>query len=173
MPDSAFLKISSAKLEYAFLKAGFSQSTTAFEIDVHKSTVSREIRRNLGKKGYRLNQAHVIAITRHHRADKFVKMTHQLLAIIGNLIRNDYSPQHISDALKRNHRIRISHETIYQHILSDKTTGGILYQHLRGSNRIRKKRYGSQSLRGQIPGRVSIDSSSTPFSLETSFSDSA
>jgi len=111
----------------------------------------------LGKKGYRPKQAHVMAIARRHRADKFVKMTHQLLAIIGNLIRNDYSPQHISDALKRNHRIRISHETIYQHILSDKTTGGILYQHLRGSNRIRKKRYGSQSLRGQIPGRVSID----------------
>ncbi len=37
---------------YAFLKAGFSQSTIAFEINVHKASVSREIRRNLGKKGY-------------------------------------------------------------------------------------------------------------------------
>ncbi len=128
---------------YAFLKAGFSQSNIAF--DVHKSTVSREIRRNLGKKGYRPKQAHVMAITRRHRADKFVKMTPQLIAIIDNLIRNDYSPEQISGALKRNHRIRISHETIYQHILSNKITGGNLYQHLRRSNRKRKKRYGSQS----------------------------
>ncbi len=142
---------------YAFLKAGFSQSTIAFEINVHKATVSREIRRNLGKRGYRPKQAHVMAITRRHRADKFIKMTPQLIAIIENLIRNDYSPEQISGALKRNHRIRISHETIYHHILSDKITGGNLYQHLRRSNKKRKKRYGSQSLRGQIPGRVSID----------------
>jgi len=60
---------------YAFLKAGFSQSTIAFEINDHKSTVSREIRRNLDKKGYRPKQAHVMAITRRNRADKFVKMT--------------------------------------------------------------------------------------------------
>ncbi len=36
-------------------------------------------------------------------------------------------------------------------------SGGNLYQHLRRLNRKRKKHYGSQSLRGQIPGRVSID----------------
>ena len=72
---------------YTFLKTGFSPSTIAFEIDVHKSTVSREIKRNLGKKDYRPKQAHVMAITRRHRADKFVKMTLQLIAIIDNLIR--------------------------------------------------------------------------------------
>ena len=128
---------------YAFLKAGFSQSTIAFEIDVHKASVSQEIRRNLGKKGYRPRQAHVMVIIRRHRADKFVEMTPRLIAIIDNLIRNDCSPEQISGALKRNHHIRISHETIYQHILSDKITGGNLYQHLRHSNRKRKKRYGS------------------------------
>ena len=30
---------------YAFLKAGFSQSAVSFEIGVHKSTISRELRR--------------------------------------------------------------------------------------------------------------------------------
>ena len=113
---------------YAFSKKGFSRSTIAFKIDVHMSTVSRTIRRNLGKKGYRPKQAHVMAITRRHRADKFVKMTPQLIAIIDNLTRNDYSPEQISGALKRNHSIRISHESIYQHILSDKITGGNLNQ---------------------------------------------
>ncbi|HDY68115.1 MAG TPA: hypothetical protein ENH85_10010 [Candidatus Scalindua sp.] len=103
------------------------------------------MRRNLGKKGYRPKQAHVMAIARRHRADKFVKMTPQLIVIIDNLIRNDHSPEQISGALKRNNSIRISHETIYQHILSDKTTGGNLYQHLRRSNKKRKKRYGSKN----------------------------
>jgi IS30 family transposase len=51
---------------------------------------------------------------------------------------------------------RISHETIYQHILQDKYEGGYLYKHLRQSNKKRKKRYGSNSKRGQIKNRISI-----------------
>jgi IS30 family transposase len=37
----------------ALLKAGNSQSKVAFYLKVHKSTISREIRRNQGHKGYR------------------------------------------------------------------------------------------------------------------------
>ena len=37
----------------ALLKACFSQSEMAFFLKVHKSTISREIRRNKGDKGYR------------------------------------------------------------------------------------------------------------------------
>ena len=55
------------------------------------------------------------------------------------------------------HHLRISHETIYQHILNDKTKGGMLYRHLRLSNKKRRKRYGSHDRRVQIQGRVSID----------------
>ena len=40
---------------YAFMKAGFSQNSIATEIGVHKSTVSRELSRNRGQKGYRNN----------------------------------------------------------------------------------------------------------------------
>ena len=35
---------------YAFLKAGFSQSAMASEINVHKSTICRELKRNKGQK---------------------------------------------------------------------------------------------------------------------------
>ncbi len=41
----------------ALLKAGFSQSEMAFYLKAHKSTISREIRRNSGHKGYRPRQA--------------------------------------------------------------------------------------------------------------------
>ena len=38
---------------YALKKAGHNQSEIADKIGVHKSTVSRELRRNKGLKGYR------------------------------------------------------------------------------------------------------------------------
>jgi len=42
----------------AFYKAGFTQEEIAMEIKVHKSTISRELRRNRSKRGYRPEHAH-------------------------------------------------------------------------------------------------------------------
>ena len=142
---------------YAFLKAGFSQSAIANEINVHKSTICRELRRNRGLKGYRPKQAHVKATNRRQGAAKYVKLKPNIITLVNSLIRQDFSPDQVSGSLKRNHGVIISHETIYRHLLVDKANGGTLYKHLRRSNRKRKKRYGSRNIRGQIPGRVSID----------------
>jgi len=57
------------------LKAGYSLSSIARRLGVHKSTVSREIRRNSGHKGYRPRQAHEKAMTRRYAAAKRIKMT--------------------------------------------------------------------------------------------------
>jgi len=142
---------------YAFLKAGFSQTDIAIEIGVHKSTVSRELSRNRGQKGYRPKQAHRKADERRAEAYKFVKMTSQIIPLIEVLIRQDFSPEQVCGFLYRKHRIRISHESVYRHVLKDKTQGGNLYLHLRHSSKKRKKRYGSYDRRGQIKGRISID----------------
>ena len=142
---------------YAFMKAHFSKTNIASEIGVHKSTVSREIKRNRGKKGYRPKQAHCMAVERRTKAHKFVKLTPPMIARINACIRQDFSPEQVSGFLSRMHHLRISHETIYQHILNDKTKGGTLYRHLRLSHKKRKKRYGSHDRRGQIQGRISID----------------
>jgi IS30 family transposase len=142
---------------YAFLKAGFSQTAIASEIGVHKSTVSRELSRNRGKKGYRPKQAHRQALERRAEACKFVKMTFQVILLIEDLIRQDFSPEQVSGFLCWQHNIAISHESIYRHVLKDKARGGDLYLHLRHSRKKRKKRYGSYDRRGQIKGRVSID----------------
>ena len=142
---------------YAFKKAGFSQTAIAYEIGVHKSTVSREIRRNRGKRGYRPKQAHAMAVDRRSKAKKFVKMTPQVVALIEDLVGQDFSPEQVCGFLKRKHTIQISHETVYQHVLADKAKGGSLYRHLRHAHKKRKKRYGSCDRRGQIKGRVSID----------------
>lgn len=142
---------------YAFLKVGFSQSAVSLEVGVHRSTISRELRRNRGKKGYRPKQAHGLAVRRRLQATKFIKMTPQLVDIIADLIRQDFSPEQVSGFLRKTQRINISHETIYQYVLYDKANGGTLFRHLRRSNRKRKKRYGSQNRRGQIRDRVGID----------------
>jgi len=72
------------------------------------------------------------------------------------LIREDWSPEQISGWLLSTRQLAVSTEWIYQHILSDKQSGGGLYLHLRCKKQ-RKKRYGTYSRRGQIPDQISID----------------
>ena len=49
---------------YALQKAHFNQTQIAAEIGVHKSTVSREVRRNRGGRGYRPKQAQELTTQR-------------------------------------------------------------------------------------------------------------
>lgn len=142
---------------YAFYKAGFSKTDIASEIGVHKSTISREMKRNQGQKGYRPKQAHFLAVERSKSAKKFIKMTPEVVRLIEGFIRQDFSPEQISGFLARKHHVQISHETIYQYVFADKAQGGTLYRHLRRGNKKYKKRYGSYDRRGHIQNRLSID----------------
>ena len=142
---------------YAFMKAHFSKTNIASEIGVHKSTVSREMERNRGKKGYRPKQAHFMAVERRQKAKKYVRLTPEVICLIEGFLCQDFSPEQVCGFLARTHNLRISHETVYQYVLADKARGGTLYRHLRHAHKKRKKRYGSYDHRGQIKGRVSID----------------
>ena len=51
----------------------------------------------------------------------------------------------------------LSHERIYQYILSDKKVGGKLYLHLRHGKKKYRKRYGSSQRTGPIKNRIMID----------------
>jgi IS30 family transposase len=55
---------------YALHKAQFNQTQIATEIGVHKATVSREVRRGRGERGYRPKQAQALAIARLSRRVK-------------------------------------------------------------------------------------------------------
>ena len=46
---------------YTLLKIGYSQTEIAKVLGVHKSTISRELIRNRGGRGYRHKQAHTFA----------------------------------------------------------------------------------------------------------------
>jgi transposase, IS30 family len=138
------------------LKAGNFQTQIAEALGVHKSTVSREIRRNRGDKGYRPKQANQFALDRRQQAEKYIKFTGELKQHVTEKIMLDWSPDQISGYLNKE-GIAISHERIYQFLLADKKAGGTLYTHLRGAGKKRKKRYGSKDRRGQIKNRISID----------------
>ena len=139
---------------YVLLKAGHNQTEIARFIRVHKSTISRELRRNRGQKGYRPKQAHQFAWNRRKKARYRIEASTWIL--IEALIRQEWSPEQVSGWLKDNYGLQISHEWIYQYILMDKHAGGDLHRHLRCQKK-RKKRYGSYDRRGKLKNRVSID----------------
>jgi transposase, IS30 family len=137
--------------------AGKTVSRIAEKLDCDKSTISRELRRNKGKRGYRPQQAHRMARERWKGAEKAVKMTPELIEVIEERLRRKWSPEQICGRLKREGKATVSHERIYQHVLADKRNGGELWRCLRWSQRRRRKRYGRADCRGEIPGRVSIE----------------
>lgn len=140
---------------YALMKAGHNQTEMAEIIGVHKSTISRELRRNRGLRGYRPNQAHQLAVNRRQEKAK-ARFSTEDWRLIECLLQEEWSPEQISLWLHEAGRLSISHEWIYQHIIQDKRRGGTLHKHLRCQKQ-RKKRYGSYERRGQIPNKVSID----------------
>jgi len=78
--------------------------------------------------------------------------------LIGEQLRSvESSPEQISGRLKVEYQLSISHETIYQYLITNRAGGGELYLHLRHKHKKYRKRYGSTDRRGQIIGRVSID----------------
>ena len=133
---------------------GHQQVEIAKFIGVDKSTISRELKRNQGQRGYRPKQAHNFAMNRRKQGPRRIRTETWLL--IEAKIRLDWSPEQISGWLLRHYRIQVSHEWIYQYILSDKQTGGDLYKHLRCQKK-RRKRYGNRDRRGKLPNRRSIE----------------
>ena len=139
---------------YALKKAGFTQCAIAEQITVDKSTISRELKRNTGLRGYRPKQAHRLAEARQSGI-----LRSRILTVtwtgIEKMIREDWSPEQINGHQKTNCEPSVSPEWIYQYIYADKRFGGDLHTHLRCQKK-RRKRYGSIERRGQIKNCVSI-----------------
>ena len=140
----------------SLLKTTISQSEIARIIGVDKSTISREIRRNIGKRGYRPKQAHHLSCTR--KATNSQSITAFGWQYVETLLTKKYSPEQITGRLRLLGWQDVpSHERIYQYIYADKKNGGTLYKHLRCQKTYRKRGYANQDRRGQIKNRVDID----------------
>lgn len=142
---------------YALLKAGHAQTEIAQVVDKHKSTISREIRRNTGGRGYRPIQAQRLCEQRKQGKYKGRFSASDWHLVEHLLSEHQWSPEQISLRLKEDGVLEISHERIYQHIILDEQTGGELHKHLRERKKQRKRYGGGKQRRGQIPNQVSIE----------------
>jgi IS30 family transposase len=124
-------------------------------VGVHKSTVSRELRRNRGERGYRPKQAHRFAKKRRRKRVK-KRISLATWTTVEDKLRQDWSPEQVSGWLKKNTDTSVSHEWVYQHVYLDKRVGGDLHKHLRCQKK-RRKRVGAYDRRGKIPNQVSIE----------------
>ena len=140
---------------YTMIKASYSQSAIADDLGVHKSTISRELSRNSGLRGYRPKQAQQLSLVRRCNK-KLVRITAPHWMEIERLLKLYWSPEQISNRLLAEQDYRISPEWIYQHIYQDKVNGGSLYRYLRCQKQ-RKKRYGYYDKRGTLVNQTWID----------------
>jgi transposase, IS30 family len=141
-------------------REGFCQAEIAKKLGRSRATISRELRRNIGERGYRTKQAHEKAQKRlSERGSSNVKRINRITwdYVTKHLIEGQWSPEQICGRLRLQGLGAISPETIYQKILADKREGGQLYLNLRCKKQ-RRKRYGSNRMaRGIIKNRVDID----------------
>ena len=139
----------------ALLDMECTQTEIADQLGVHKSTISREVRRNRGQRGYRPKQAHEKALERREQKAQ-TSIRPETWKRVEEKLQMDWSPEQISGWLKKKQLPTVSPEWIYQYIYADKQASGTLYKHLRCQKK-RRKRYGKYERRGTIPARKSIE----------------
>ena len=153
----------------ALLDIKCTQTEIARQLGVNKSTISREVQRNQGQRGYRPKQADEKAVER--RVGKVhTTISTETWQQVEEKLQMDWSPEQISGWLKKNQLPSISPEWIYQHIYADRQAGGTLYKHLRCCKK-RRKRYGKYDHRGIIPFRKSIEERPEAVDLRERFGD--
>ena len=135
---------------------GKTQKEIAIYLGVSPSTISRELKRNTGHRGYRYQQANEKAMERRCAASsRPTRMKPQVVIEIEAMLLKEWSPEQISGRLKLSN-ILISHESIYLHVWANKKTGGTLYKSLRHAGKKYNHRSKGKSGRGCIPNRVDI-----------------
>lgn len=137
---------------------GLTAAAIARVLGRHRSTIGREARRNGAHSDgtYRPQLADWYARSRRSRSRRNRRFTTAEWARIQALLREDWSPEQVAGWLRRHRELAISHETIYRYVWADKRAGGLLYRHLRGARKQRRKRYGRYDSRGRLAGKRPI-----------------
>lgn len=143
----------------ALHQAGHSLSFIGTQLGIHKSTISRELKRNARQWGsYDPGVAQQIANDRKERFSLNRKFSVGMEKIIrAKLQSQQWSPEQIVGYCMRNSIPMVSHQRIYQFIYQDKYDGGILYKNLRTSQKKRRKKYGGPKPNHTLVNRTSIE----------------
>jgi IS30 family transposase len=149
--------------------AGLSQTAIAKIVEVDKSTVCREFKRNIplrgcGAKLYVAEKAQQKTDLRHYEKYKPISFSSKMKDYAREMMTvKKYSPELISAQWVKDGKAGVSHETIYKWIWKCKHTNRRenekdkrLYLHLKHARR-RRKRGNYKNNRGLISLRVSIE----------------
>jgi IS30 family transposase len=147
------------------LRARLSLRALARQLRRAPSTISREVRRNGGRTGYRAARSDQAAWERALRPKPCKLACRKALCrTISGRLERKWSPQQIAGWLKRKYpddeHVRVSHETIYRSLFIQ--TRGVLKNellaHLRATRAIRRSRHASlkRDGLGQIKDAISI-----------------
>jgi IS30 family transposase len=140
----------------------------AKELNRSPSTISREIRRNKGKSGYRAFSASrrtKAAASSRKRGKRKIEKQEGLLSYVMEKLQREWSPQEISKRLKIEYawdmNMQVSHEAIYQYIylLPRGELKQLLIKGLRQERKHRRpqKRGDTAETRGKIANMLSIE----------------
>jgi IS30 family transposase len=143
---------------HALAKAGKTQGEIGLALGFSQGTISRELSRNSGGRGYRFKQAQGKAQSRQHEVrGKPRKLTPRLRRDLARKLRRErWSPEQLSHWLRSARGVRMSHEWIYRMIWEDKRAGGDLWRFLRRRGKKYNRRGARNAGRGLIPGRIDI-----------------
>jgi len=122
------------------------------------STISREVFRNTGGKGYRPKQAQELAEERARRPGPR-RFTEEVRLDAEEKLRKGWTPEIICGRAELEGRPHVCKETVYKHVYADAKAGGDLWENLPRARRKRKRRCPRQEGRGRgvIPGRRGIE----------------
>jgi IS30 family transposase len=153
----------------ALVSAGNTQTAIAKIVGVHRSTICRELRRNVPSRGrgagfYAAVKADAKTRQRHRRKPKRIKLTPELKKQASLWMADRrLTPELISAEWRKQGIQGVSHETLYRFIWTCKHSNKrihkdfkFLYRKLRHGRR-KRKRGNYKDSRGIIPNRVSID----------------
>ena len=156
--DYSHISETERRLIYDWRKEGLSLSEIARRLSRNKSSISREVTRNSGQKGYRYKQAQRKAETQAKR-DGDRTFTDEMRQEIRKKILQGHTPEIIHGRALLEGRAMVSHERIYTFIYEDARQGGELWRHLPRAKRKRRRRCPSDASRsrGQIINQRRID----------------
>lgn len=124
----------------------------------HPSTIGRELQRNAAMHdgAYRPSKAQERTNGRRSRTRRGSAFTATQWMLVEDLLTEGWSPEQISGRLRRDGRLRISYETIYKYVWSEKHAGGSLHLCLRQRTKKHRKRYATKERRGRLAGKRHI-----------------
>jgi transposase, IS30 family len=136
---------------------GYSQKEIGEAINKHKSTVSRELRRNCDQRSgkYTKDLAQRKYTQRQKAKPRAIKFTIEVQQYVAEKLERKWSPEQISKTPVTNGLVLVSPERIYQYIIIDKKSGGNKYTHLRRKKKY-KKRCITEDRRGKLANTKSI-----------------